>query len=89
VSGMKPTAAGEDFLVEPARVLGGPQSAVARAMEAGSVAAGRLEIGTYLSASTGRFRKTLMGCSRPNCGVGIWLRAGSRYRRTPVFASTR
>jgi len=77
-SGMNPTAAGEDFLVEAARVLGGAQSAVARAREAGSAAAGRLEIGTYFSASTGRFRKALMGFVRQNPGVGIWLREGSR-----------
>ncbi len=77
-SGMKPTAAGEDFLAEAERLLGGAQSAVARAREAGAAAAGRLEIGTYFSASTGRFRKALMGFARQNRGVGIWLREGSR-----------
>jgi DNA-binding transcriptional LysR family regulator len=77
-SGMKPTAAGEDFLAEAERLLGGAQSAVARAREAGAAAAGRLDIGTYFSASTGRFRKALMGFVRQNCGVGIWLREGSR-----------
>lgn len=77
-SGMKPTAAGEDFLAVAERLLGGAQSAVARAREAGSAAAGRLEIGTYFSASTGRFRKALMGFARQNRGVGIWLREGSR-----------
>lgn len=77
-SGMKPTAAGEDFLAEAARVLGGVQSAAARAREAGSAAAGRLEIGTYFSASAGRFREALMGFLRQNRGVEVWLREGSR-----------
>lgn len=76
--GMKPTAAGEDFLAEAERLLGGAQSAVARAREAGSAATGRLAIGTYFSASTGRFRESLMGFARRNRGVGIWLREGSR-----------
>ncbi len=77
-SGMKPTAAGEDFLVEAERVLGGVQSAAARAREAGSAAAGRLEIGTYFSASAGRFREALMAFLRQNRGVEVWLREGSR-----------
>jgi DNA-binding transcriptional LysR family regulator len=77
-SGMKPTAAGENFLAEAERLLGGAQSAVARAREAGSAAAGRLAIGTYFSASTGRFRESLMGFARQNRGVGIWRREGSR-----------
>jgi DNA-binding transcriptional LysR family regulator len=77
-SGMKPTAAGEDFLAEAKRLLGGAKSAVARARVAGSAVAGRLEIGTYFSASTGRFRKALMGFAQQNRGVGIWLREGSR-----------
>jgi DNA-binding transcriptional LysR family regulator len=73
---MKPTAAGEDFLAEAERLLGGAQLAMARAREAGSAAAGRLKIGTYFSASTGRFRQALMGFARQNRGVGIWLREG-------------
>jgi DNA-binding transcriptional LysR family regulator len=75
---VKLTEAGEDFLAEAERLLGGAKSAVARAREAGSAVAGRLQIGTYFSASTGRFRKALMGFARQNSGVGIWLREGSR-----------
>ncbi|MBY0329307.1 MAG: LysR family transcriptional regulator [Acetobacteraceae bacterium] len=77
-SGMKPTAAGEDFLVEAARVLGGMQSAAARAREAGSAATGRLEIGTYFSASKGGFRGALLGFVQQNRGVEVWLREGCR-----------
>lgn len=77
-TGMKPTAAGEDFLVEAARVLGGVQSAAARARGAGSAATGRLEIGTYFSASAGRFREALLGFVRRNRGIEVWLREGSR-----------
>jgi DNA-binding transcriptional LysR family regulator len=77
-SGMKPTAAGEEFLVEATRVLGGVQSAAARAREAGSAATGRLEIGTCFSASKGGFRKALMGFVLQNRGIEVWLREGSR-----------
>jgi DNA-binding transcriptional LysR family regulator len=77
-SGMKPTAAGDDFLVEAARVLGGVQSATKRAREAGTATTGRLEIGTYFSASTGRLREALMGFVRQNRGVEVWLREGCR-----------
>ena len=77
-SGMKPTAAGEDFLAEAERLLGGVQSAAARAREAGTATEGRLEIGTYFSASTGRFREALMGFLQQNRGVGVWVREGSR-----------
>lgn len=77
-SGVKLTAAGDEFLVEATRVLGGLQSAVLRAREAGSAATGRLVIGTYFSASIGRFREALMRFVEQNQGVEIWLREGSR-----------
>ena len=77
-SGMKLTAAGDEFLVEATRVLGGLQSAVSRAREAGSAATGRLVIGTYFSASIGRFREALMRFVEQNQGVEIWLREGNR-----------
>ncbi len=77
-SGMKLTAAGDEFLVEATRVLGGLQSAVLRAREAGSAATGRLVIGTYFSASMGRFREALMRFIEQNQGVEIWLREGNR-----------
>jgi DNA-binding transcriptional LysR family regulator len=77
-SGMKLTAAGEEFLVEATRVLGGLQSAISRARETGSAATGRLVIGTYFSASIGRFREALMRFVQQNQGVEIWLREGSR-----------
>jgi len=75
---MKLTAAGDEFLVEATRVLGGLQSAVSRAREAGSAATGRLVIGTYFSASMGRFREALMRFVEQNQGVEIWLREGNR-----------
>jgi molybdate transport repressor ModE-like protein len=77
-SGMKPTAAGKDFIAEAARALGGVRSAAERARGAGSAATGRLEIGTYFSASTGQFRKTLMGFVQQNRGVEVRLREGCR-----------
>ena len=73
-SGVKLTAAGDEFLVEATRVLGGLQSAVLRAREAGSAATGRVVIGTYFSASIGRFREALMRFVEQNQGVEIWLR---------------
>jgi DNA-binding transcriptional LysR family regulator len=77
-SGMKPTAAGEEFLGEAMRVLGGVQTAVERARNAGSAAAGQLVIGTYFSASRGRFRETLMRFARQNPGLQVRLREGCR-----------
>ncbi len=77
-SGMKLTAAGEEFLVEATRVLGGVQTAVERARNAGSAVAGQLVIGTYFSASTGRFRETLMRFVRQNPGLQVWVREGCR-----------
>jgi len=77
-SGLKLTAAGDEFLAEATRVLGGLQSAVLRAREACSAATGRLVIGTYFSASIGQFREALMRFVEQNQGVEIWLREGSR-----------
>jgi DNA-binding transcriptional LysR family regulator len=78
LSGMKPTGAGEEFLAEATRVLGGVQAAVERARNAGSATTGQLVIGTYFSASTGRLRETLMRFVRQNPGLEVWVREGCR-----------
>jgi len=77
-SGMKLTAAGVEFLVEAMRVLGGIRTAVERARNAGSAVAGQLVIGTYFSASAGRFRETLMRFVRQNPRLQVWVREGCR-----------
>jgi DNA-binding transcriptional LysR family regulator len=77
-TGMKLTAAGSDFLAEATRLIGGMQAAVKRARNAGSATTGQLVIGTYFSASMGRFRESLMRFLRQNPGLQVWVREGCR-----------
>lgn len=59
-SGARLTEAGEQFLADASRLLREVRAAEERAREAGSGAIGKLVIGTYFSASKGRFRDALL-----------------------------
>ncbi|MBR0682898.1 LysR family transcriptional regulator [Roseomonas eburnea] len=78
-SGMKLTEAGERFLADATRLLDEVQDAASRARDAGSAATGRLVIGTYFSASTGRFRDALIRFVRQRRRIEVWLREGGRH----------
>lgn len=77
-SGVRTTEAGRRFLADVMRVLDGINAAASRAQEEGSGAVGRLVIGTYFSASTGRLRDALLGFLRHHRRVGLRLHEGGR-----------
>jgi DNA-binding transcriptional LysR family regulator len=85
-SGVRPTAAGAEFLAAATRLLGGVRAAAERARNAGSAAIGKLIIGTYFSASKGCFRDLLMRFQRENRGLQVLLHEG---RREELLAALR
>lgn len=78
-SGVRTTEAGRRFLADVMRVLDGINAAANRAHEEGSGAIGRLVIGTYFSASTGRLRNAVLRFLRHHRRVELRLREGERH----------
>ncbi|MDN3562924.1 LysR family transcriptional regulator [Paeniroseomonas aquatica] len=78
-SGVKLTEAGERFLADATRLLDEVRDAASRARDAGSAATGRLVIGTYFSASTGRFRDSLVRFVRQRRRIEVRIREGGRH----------
>jgi DNA-binding transcriptional LysR family regulator len=77
-SGVKPTAAGAEFLPNARRLLDEIMAIAERAREADSAKVGRLAIGTYLSTSKGLLRDALVRFMEQNPGVRISLLEGGR-----------
>nr|WP_230411019.1 LysR family transcriptional regulator [Falsiroseomonas frigidaquae] len=77
-SGLRPTAAGARFLEAARRMLAELDGAAGAARAAGSGLVGQLVIGTYFSASSGRFRDALLRFVARNRHVEISVVEGDR-----------
>ena len=76
--GMRPTEAGTRFLEVARRLLAELDIAMEHARDAGAAIVGRLIIGSYFSASLGRFRDALIRFVRRQPEVALSLMEGGR-----------
>lgn len=85
-AGLRPTETGRRFLIAVRRLLSELEAATRDAHDAGGAIVGRLVIGTYFSASTGRFRDTLVRFLHRHPRILLLLLEGSR---TELLAAVR